>query len=93
MTEEILIHNKNKKKIESRYMTKKRRKIYTVLEELNFHWDYEEIKEFKEMWNKGVSIFKMIEHFGRTEEEIALLILDRGMKNEIKQRKGGLFGC
>lgn len=78
--------------LENRFMKKKSINLYTALEDLDFHWDYEQVKEFKQMWNKGFSIMYIAEYFDRPQEEVAVLLLDRSLKGCIKQRKGGLFG-
>lgn len=90
---DVLKSRREAMKLERRYMVKEsRRVLYTALEDLDFHWDYEEVKEFKQMWKKGFSIQEMAEYFERPQEEVAVLIIDRAMKDSIKPREGGLWG-
>lgn len=92
MSDVVTKSNKEAKKLERHYMVNSSRILYTALEDLNFHWDYDQVKEFKQMWKKGFSIQEMAEYFGRPQEEVAVLILDRAMKDCIKPREGGLWG-
>lgn len=72
--------------------TKHRRSIYTALEEVDFHWGLDEVQEFDEMWGSGIPIEWIASNFGRSEEEVAILVLDRRMKGHIEPREGGLLG-
>lgn len=92
MSDMVIKSTKEAKKLERHYMTNSSRILYTALEDLNFHWDHDQVKEFKQMWKKGFSIQDMAEYFERPEEEIAVLIIDRAMKESIKPRQGGIWG-
>lgn len=72
--------------------TQSRRSIYTALEDLDFHWSVQEVEEFDEMWRMGIPIDWIAANFGRTEEEVAILVLDRRLKGYIEPRAGGLHG-
>lgn len=78
--------------IERRYMKQERNYIYTALEELDFTWSMDEVLEFEEMWNQGVSLVDIAEYFGRTHEEVAVLVMDRALKGKIKPRESGIWG-
>jgi hypothetical protein len=82
----------NALKLENKYMVKDSKNLYTVLEELDFHWDWEDVREFEQMWRKGFSIAYMEEWFGRPKLEIALLVMDRELNGRLKPREGGLYG-
>lgn len=78
--------------IERRYMKQERNYIYTALEELDFNWDIDEVFEFEGMWNEGKSLIEIAEYFGRTHEEVAVLVMDRALKGKIKPRESGIWG-
>lgn len=78
--------------LERDYMKHKRRYIYTALEELDFHWDIQDVWAFQEMWERGWDCGQIAERLGRTQEEVAVLVIDRANKGEISIRPGGWFG-
>jgi hypothetical protein len=78
--------------IHKRYLKKERNNTYIALEELDFTWSMEEVFEFEKMWNEGKSLMEIAEHFGRTHEEVAVLIMDRALKGKIKKRESGIWG-
>lgn len=78
--------------LEQDYMKKKRRYIYTALEDLDFHWDIQDVWAFQEMWEKGWDCSEIAAHLGRRPEEVAALVVDRAMSGQIGPRPGGWFG-
>lgn len=84
--------DKESKKLERQHMRKINRNTYIALEELNHNWDLKDVHEFQRLWDSGISIIELSAHFGRSQEELGVLILDRALKDKIKPRKGGLFG-
>jgi hypothetical protein len=78
-------------RIENNYLRVKRLFTYIALEEIDFIWSLEDVHEFDEMWKHGIKqgktaeelIPEIAEYFGRTHEEIAVLVMDRGMKGKI----------
>lgn len=92
MNDIVIKSQKETEKIERKYMVKSSRILYTALEDLDFHWDIDQIEEFKKMWRKGYSIVDIAEYFDRPQEEVAVLLIDQSMKSFVKARKGGLFG-
>lgn len=59
---------------------------------VNFFWCSRELRKFKELWHKGVSIEYMVERFKRKHLDITLLIMDQARIGEINPRKGGAKG-
>lgn len=55
-----------------------RKKIYVVLDDINFTWTKFEIKQILNLWNKGKSIHYISTSIQREVDEIALLIMDLG---------------
>jgi hypothetical protein len=78
--------------IESYHMTEQRQKVYIALEELNFIWDFRQVRELDEMWRRGFSLQYMAEYFDRDPDEVAILLMDRLRRGRIRPRKGGIFG-
>jgi hypothetical protein len=77
--------------LEKGYMIYDRQKLYTVLEELNFHWCEKEVRQFEALWNEGKSLQDIAEIFNRDLDETALLVLDRARRNKIKPRTHGIL--
>lgn len=67
-------------------MTDENKSIYIALEEvdIDWFWDIEDVLELDRMYKAGKSIQEMCEYFGRSGEEVALLIMDRAMRNKIR---------
>ena len=74
-------------KLEKRYMTERRQKIYIALEEMNFVWCWSEVEEFIQMWDDGTPFLEIAEHFGRDSDELALLLMDLARKGRVKSRR------
>lgn len=72
-------------------MKEERMDTYIALEEMDYTWDLKEVHEFDELWTTGREegkspeylIRDIAEYFGREEDEIAILALDRGRKGKI----------
>lgn len=79
-------------KLESRYLKNKAGETYLALEELNFQWTKQEVKDFNYLWQEGRTLEEMAGYFKRTQEEVLLLALDQGMNGKIQPREGGLIG-
>lgn len=76
-TESIVIKN-----LEEKYLSHKRHNVYTVLEdeEINWNWDESEVIEFDRMFNEGAYILDIAKRFNRPAIEITLLAIDRDLK-------------
>jgi hypothetical protein len=70
----------------------KQRNDYIALEELDFTWNRQEVREFDELWNAGYSLEYIAEHFDRDVDEVAILAMDLAIKGKIGRRPGGVFG-
>lgn len=79
-------------RIEKRYLKHRRRELYTALEEVDFHWDWDEVVKVIEMWKDGVPFAVIAEQFKRDGDESGVLVMDLCRKNRIKPRAGGLGG-
>lgn len=80
-------------RLEQNYMTKEpglNRLI--ACEDLDYYWSEEEAKEFRQLWNMGISIDVIAQNFGREVDEVFILALDQARKGLISKRKGALFG-
>ncbi|MGG4039922.1 helix-turn-helix domain-containing protein [Heyndrickxia ginsengihumi] len=78
-------------KLQGKYMKKRRKKIYVALEDIDFVWDTDEIKEFIKMWNDDVPISHIAKVFNRSEIECVVLVMDLSKKDRIQPRANGLF--
>ncbi|EIJ79151.1 hypothetical protein PB1_16379 [Bacillus methanolicus PB1] len=75
------------------YFFKSPRKNRTiVLEDLDFVWDSWELQEMVQMWQKGVPVAKIGEHFQRDPDEVLLALIHLAREDKIDRRKGGLKG-
>lgn len=74
------------------YLKESRRDIIIALETLDFVWDGREVTEFIDKWEQGASIQILAKKFRRTQEECICLIMHLALLDDIKPRKGGLFG-
>ena len=78
--------NKALAKINRYYLTENRKPLYIALEEMDFTWSTKDVKEFDKLWKKGKSLVELAKHFNRTTEEVAVLVMDRALKDKIKPR-------
>lgn len=78
--------------IERNYMKHERKNIIVALEDLDFIWCEEEVKEVIEMWERGIPLDMIASNFDRDQDEVAILIMHLARKNQIKPRVGGIFG-
>jgi len=65
---------------------------YIALEDMNFLWSHNQVREFDELWKRGYSIRYIAEYFHRKPIEVLLLALDRAEKGKIEERKNGIWG-
>lgn len=61
--------------IERSYMKRSRRNVKIVLEDLNFFWDEDELRELSRMNDEGATIDEMNEVFQRDDEDEIFLAL------------------
>lgn len=86
------IENKTIAMLDKAYLTKKRGSTYTACEEINFQWSISEVNEFIGLWNSGTSIVGLSQRFSRTQNDVAILILDLRLNGRIEVRERGLWG-
>lgn len=60
--------------------------IYIACEEMNFIWSEEEVNEFINLWNSGIDILSIAEHFNRDPDEVGLLVIDQARNGSIASR-------
>lgn len=65
---------------------------YIACEQLDYAWSRSDLREIVDMWKLGVPIDYISEHFGRPDEECAIILMDLAMHGIIKYRAGGLLG-
>ena len=72
---------------------KSRLSVYVALEDVNFIWcEITEIPIVEKMWREGAPIWEIAERVERDVDEVALLIMDRVRKGQIKPRPRGAYG-
>ena len=89
---ELLNDNFALRQLETRYMTNRSGSSYIACEDLDFIWRDDEVQVFDRMWMLGKTLPDIAARFNRTQEEVLILALDRGLKKMISPRKGGLLG-
>ena len=78
--------------IERSYMKHERKNIIVALEDLDFIWCEDEVKEAAAMWKKGIPLDLIASNFGRDEDEVAVLLMHLARQNRISSREGGAYG-
>ena len=76
--------------IESRYLTKSSNRIIVACEDLNFVWSDKEVRDFRYLWRKKMPIQDIAAYFKRTNEEVAILVFDQGLKGFLDPEKVNL---
>ena len=73
------------RRLEDRYCIYSRTNTYIMFEnvEINWHWTSEEVNEFDKAMRAGMNVIGLADKFGRTQEEIVLLAIDRSMRDTI----------
>jgi hypothetical protein len=69
-------------------------KVYYCLEDLDergvsLDWYEDDVIEFDKLYHEGKSVQWLSEYFGRGTDEVAILILDRAIKDKINPEKRG----
>lgn len=62
--------------------------IYIALEDMDMDWSSEDVEQFISLWDKGISISSIAEHFNRDSDEVAILVIDQARKERIAPREG-----
>lgn len=66
--------------------------LLIACEELNFVWQPEKVRKFREMWAAGEDIREIAKQLRRKPEEIAILVMDQAKRGNIQKRPTGIFG-
>ncbi len=69
-------------------------RVYYCLDDLDgwglsLDWYEDDVKEFDKLYHEGKSVQWLSEYFGRGTDEVAILILDRAIKEKINPKKRG----
>lgn len=59
---------------------------------LDLVFEDNELQDFKEMWEAGISVENMAKKMKRRPSEIVLLVMDHAERNLISKREQGVFG-
>jgi len=71
--------------------------VYTVCEQMDFHWTQDSVAEFRRLWRTGLTLPQIAEHFNRDPDEVMLLVIDQARRGFIeawqppKHKKRGGF--
>lgn len=57
-----------------------------ILENAKFMWSKRELKQFRDLWEQGLSIHAIAEWMNEDADDIALLVIDQAQKENIKRR-------
>lgn len=66
--------------------------VIIACEELNFVWQPEKVRVFREMWRDGADIRVIAKCLKRKPEEVAILVMDQAKRGNIQKRPTGIFG-
>lgn len=70
---------------------KYRKHEIVVCENLDFLWDWRDLRELIQIWELELSVRYASEYFGREKGDILLAVMHLARINKIKRRRGGLF--
>ena len=59
---------------------------------IDFAFSDQQLNDFRELWNEGISVENIAKKMKRTTLEVALLVIDRAELGIIKGRSSGLNG-
>ncbi|MFC0525804.1 hypothetical protein ACFFGV_19685 [Pontibacillus salicampi] len=66
--------------------------LYFALENVDLDWKPHELHRFREYWEQGYSIQQISRMLKRPQKDIAAIILDQSLEDQISVRYGGIFG-
>ncbi|MGG3662072.1 hypothetical protein [Bacillus gobiensis] len=67
--------------------------LYIALENADFAWREEQVKEVDKLWKDGASLDTIAKLMGRSTRDVFILIYDRLDSGKLSGRKGSIFGC
>jgi hypothetical protein len=85
-------NNMTESRLIKQWMPRERGETYIAGEGFDFQWSKNEVTEFIKLWNSGASLMRLSQTFRRTQNDIAVLILDLRSKGRIEPRNRGLMG-
>lgn len=68
------------------------KKLHFACEELELSWEPIQVKNFRKMWKKGISLKTIAEELQRDIDECAILVIDQARRGRIEQRQNGIWG-
>lgn len=77
----------------STHCKKSTERYVIALEESDFIWTVDQVRDFRTLWREGKSLMDIAEHFKRTHEEVTILIMDQALKDFIEPRERGIYEC
>jgi hypothetical protein len=66
--------------------------VIVVCEELDFLWDWSELRELSQIWNRGLNLDYAANYFKRPVVEIMLAVMHLARIDKVKHRIGGIKG-
>ncbi|MGG3572842.1 hypothetical protein ABES80_10205 [Bacillus gobiensis] len=66
--------------------------LYIALENADFAWREDQVKEIDRLWKEGTSLDVIAKLMGRSTRDVFILIYDRLDTGKLPSRKGSIFG-
>ncbi|MGG3642010.1 hypothetical protein ABES38_11630 [Bacillus gobiensis] len=66
--------------------------MYIALENADFVWRDEQVKEVDKLWKDGAPLDTIAKLMGRTTRDVFILIYDRLDTGKLSRRRGSIFG-
>lgn len=85
-------HLRAETEIKRLHLKNARNEVHVAMEDSNFLWSAQEVRDFRYLWREGRPITDIADYFKRTQEEVTVLAMDQALREFIKPRKGGIFG-
>lgn len=65
--------------------------VIVICEQLDFLWDWSELRELSQIWERGLSVKYAAKYFEREIGDILLAVMHLARIDKIERRRGGLF--
>lgn len=104
MTTVVRIEDAVITRIEQKYLNKRKHfngikgvenkgKVYYALDDCDSHgisldWYEEDVEEVDRLYTNGLTVKQIAKHFKRNIDDVAILIIDRAIKEKFNQRSG-----
>lgn len=66
--------------------------LYIALDGLDLSFLPDEVTQFIDLWEEGLSMYDIAAKMNRHAEELAVLLIDLSMRKKVIARNGGLLG-